>query len=238
MDRNDRRPDWIGSVGAVGYPAVMSRSATARACANIALVKYWGKRDAVLNLPAAGSLSLTLDALTTTTTVTWDERADADSMILDGKPASASDVARTSQWLDLVRAHAKMQTRATIVTRNEFPTASGLASSASGFAALAVAAAHAAGLSLDNRALSMLARQGSGSAARSIFAGLVRMHAGTHASGSDCFAEPIDSAENAFVDDLRMVIAAQPISVVSPSKRHVVTSTCQLELSGGVASTD
>ena len=182
-------------------------SATARACANIALVKYWGKRDAVLNLPAAGSLSLTLAALTTTTTVTWDPTANIDSMTLDGNAASASELARTSAWLDIIRARAKLHARAIIVTRNDFPTASGLASSASGFAALAVAAVSAARISLDDRELSILARQGSGSAARSIFGGLVRMHAGAHKDGGDSYAEPIDSAEDAFVDDLRMIIA-------------------------------
>jgi diphosphomevalonate decarboxylase len=181
-------------------------SVTARAHANIALVKYWGKRDAALNLPAAGSLSLTLDALTTFTTVDFDAGLDADAMTLDGRAATAGELGRTSAWLDLVRARAGITTRARIDTRNEFPTASGLASSASGYAALAVAASRAAGLDLSPRALSELARRGSGSAARSIFGGLVRMHAGTAPDGSDAVAEPI-ADPHLLVPRLRMVVA-------------------------------
>jgi len=180
--------------------------ATARACANIALVKYWGKRDAALNLPAAGSLSLTLDALTTVTTVRFDGALAADSMRLGGAEASAAVLARTSAWLDGVRALAGTDWRAAIDTVNHFPTASGLASSASGFAALAVAATAAAGLTLDDAACSRLARIGSGSAARSIHGGLVRMHAGTRADGDDAFAVPVEAAAD-FVASLRMVIA-------------------------------
>jgi len=111
---------------------------------NIALVKYWGKRNAVLNLPAAGSLSLTLDALTTTTTVGFDSTIPADTLTLDGAPAAPSALERVSRWLDLVRDQAGITTRAAVVSRNDFPTASGLASSASAYAALAVAASTAA----------------------------------------------------------------------------------------------
>jgi len=181
---------------------------TARACANIALVKYWGKRPGPLNLPAAGSLSLTLDALVTTTRVAFDPGLADDELVLDGAPARPDELARTRELLDLVRARARIAARARVVSRNEFPTASGLASSASGFAALAVAAADAAGLALAPRALSILARRGSGSAARSVFGGFVRMHAGRAGEGdddgSDAFAEPIGSP---LTGRVRMVIA-------------------------------
>lgn len=179
-------------------------TSTARACANIALVKYWGKRPGPLNLPAAGSLSLTLDALVTTTEVAFDAGLAGDELVLDGAPAGAAELARTSALLDVVRAEARLAARARVVSRNEFPTASGLASSASGFAALAVAAAAAAGLAMAPRALSILARRGSGSAARSVFGGFVRMHAGRADDGSDAFAEPIASP---LTDRVRMVIA-------------------------------
>ncbi len=174
---------------------------SARACANIALVKYWGKRDSVLNLPAAGSLSLTLAGLVTETSVIFDRDLATDELVLDDKPG---DGARLTPFLDLVRARAGMSARARVKSRNHFPTASGLASSASGFAALALAATRAAGLELSPRELSILARRGSGSAARSIFGGFVRMHAGTLASGEDAFAEPIATP---FADAVRMVIA-------------------------------
>jgi diphosphomevalonate decarboxylase len=179
---------------------------TAHACANIALVKYWGKRDAARNLPAAGSLSLTLDALTTVTSVRFDPALATDEMRLGDAAASPAVLARTSAWLDHVRGLAGITARAAIDTVNHFPTASGLASSASGFAALAVAASRAAGLDLDGAALSRLARLGSGSAARSIYGGLVRMHAGTRADGDDAIATPVAAAPE-FVAGLRMVIA-------------------------------
>ncbi len=178
---------------------------TARACANIALVKYWGKRDAARNLPAAGSLSLTLDALTTITTVRFDPALTGDRLTMNGAPATAAVLARTSAWLDEVRAQAGLSARAAITTVNHFPTASGLASSASGFAALAVAAAAAAGLDLDDAARSRLARLGSGSAARSIHGGFVRMHAGVRTDGDDAFATAI--AAPALVARVRMVVA-------------------------------
>ena len=180
---------------------------TARACANIALVKYWGKRDARLNLPAAGSLSLTLDALITTTQVSFDAGLPGDELVLDGAPARPAELARTSEFLDLVRAAAQITTRARVISKNEFPTASGLASSASGYAALAVAAAGAAGIAMSARELSILARRGSGSAARSVFGGFVRMHAGVAEApddGTGAFAEPLASP---LTDRVRMVIA-------------------------------
>lgn len=169
---------------------------TVRACANIALVKYWGKRDRTRNLPAEGSLSLTLGALTTTTTVRFDRRLEADTLRLDGLPAGDKATARLSRWLDLIRQRAggsERVGRAEVVSHNDFPTASGLASSASAYAALAVAASRAAGLSLDPVELSRLARQGSGSAARSIHGGFVRMHRGERDDGQDCFAEAMEA---------------------------------------------
>ena len=178
---------------------------TARACANIALVKYWGKRDAALNLAAADSLSLTLDALTTETTVAFDDSLAADQLVLDNQPAKPDDVERVSRFLDLVRAEAGVPIKAKVTSRNDFPTASGLASSASGFAALALAATRAAGLTLEPKALSILARRGSGSAARSIFGGFVRMRTGSRSE--DGYAEPVAAVAPGFLEQLRMIVA-------------------------------
>ena len=136
--------------------------ATAVAHANIALVKYWGKRDEALLLPEAGSLSVALDKLATTTTVQLG--ASEDSLLLDGKPASPGELSRARALLDA----AGIAERAQIESRNDFPTGAGLASSASGFAALAVAACAAAGQERSERELSALARLGSGSASRSV----------------------------------------------------------------------
>lgn len=163
-------------------------TAVARAHSNIALVKYWGKRDATLNTPAVGSISVTLDGLYTDTRVTFRSDLAEDEFRLDG---SLGDATRVSRVLDLVRARATHDQRAVVTSTNNFPTGAGLASSASGFAALAVAAAGAGGLTLTDRELSILARHGSGSAARSIFGGFAEMHAGVAPDGSDSYAEQL-----------------------------------------------
>ena len=164
--------------------------AQAQAQPNIALVKYWGKRDGCLNLPARGSLSITLDALWTRTRVIFDPALLADRITLDGHDYPDGQV-RASKCLDSLRELAGNAMRACVETRNNFPTAAGLASSASGFAALVLAGSAALGLSLDERDLSILARRASGSAARSIFGGFVEMAAGTRPDGVDAFASPL-----------------------------------------------
>jgi diphosphomevalonate decarboxylase len=138
------------------------KRATAVAHANIALVKYWGKRDEVQHLPEAPSLSIALDRLATTTTV--ELGVAHDSLVLDGRTASDNELRKARLLLDA----AGIAEKARIESRNSFPTAAGLASSASGFAALAVAACAAAGVARTTRELSALARRGSGSAARSV----------------------------------------------------------------------
>jgi diphosphomevalonate decarboxylase len=168
--------------------------ACVRAHANIALVKYWGKADAELNVPAVGSISITLDALWTDTEVSFDPELAADELVLDGRSRQAQ-LERVSRCLDLLRDLAGISTRARVTSRNNFPTGADLASSASGFAALVGAAAGALGLELPPRELSILARRGSGSAARSIFGGYVEMHAGCALDGSDSFAEPLLDAQ-------------------------------------------
>lgn len=143
---------------------------TAVAHPNIALLKYWGKQDGPGNLPATPSLSITLDALATTTTV---DDADADVLRLNGRPVRDAKIERT--LADWRRDHAIGPLA--ISSRNNFPTAAGLASSASGFAALATAVDAHCGLGLSAGERSALARRGSGSAARSIHGGFVTLTA-------------------------------------------------------------
>lgn len=145
--------------------------ATAVANPNIAFIKYWGKADAALNLPANPSLSMNLAALTTVTTVEFRSGLATDTAIIDGQPATDQALARVVDHLDRVRALAKTQDRAWVVSRSDFPIGTGLASSASAFAALSLAATQAAGLELADGDLSRLARLGSGSACRSVPAG-------------------------------------------------------------------
>ena len=177
---------------------------------NIALVKYWGKRDHALNLPAAGSLSLTLGPVRTETTLQWG--AEADSFTLDGVPQGPKETAKIGQFLDLVRGERPELGGAIVTSDNDFPTAAGLASSSSGFAALAVAATAAAGIEIDDPALSVLARRGSGSAARSVFGGVVRMHGGERADGTDAHAEQVFGPDHW---DLAMLLA---VTVEGPKK--------------------
>lgn len=169
-----------------GVPA--PAAARAQAHANIALVKYWGKRDRVRNLPSVGSISITLDGLTTTTSVHFDPSLDEDRCRIDGR-SDDGQRARVIACLDLLRHEAGCDWRARVDSHNDFPTGAGLASSASGFAALVTAGEAALGLSLGASQRSVIARQCSGSAARSVFGGYVEWHRGQDDDGSDSFAE-------------------------------------------------
>ena len=132
----------------------MTPAATASANTNIALIKYWGKADESLTIPTASSLSLTLGATRTTTTVSFDGGADgADAVTINGAAPGGAARARVTRFLDLVRARAGLTAAATVVSSSAVPLAAGLASSAAGFAALAAAASRAAGMDLDDRAL-------------------------------------------------------------------------------------
>ena len=161
------------------------------AAPNIALVKYWGMRDERLVLPRNSSLSMTVSRLRTRTWVRFGPSLDADRFWLNDRPAGPGPLQGAVEFLDIVREEAGLSRFAEIRSDNNFPTASGLASSASGFAALAGAASLAAGLRLSPRELSRLARRGSGSASRSIFGGFVEWQAGHRADGFDCFARPV-----------------------------------------------
>jgi diphosphomevalonate decarboxylase len=153
-------------------------SCRAVAHSNIALAKYWGKRDVERNLPDVPSLSMTLAALSTVTSVHFDPSVQADEFVLNGKLQEPAASLKVRALLDRVRSAAGIELCARVASHNDFPTASGLASSASGFAALALASSTAAGLSLAEPALSDLARAASVSAARSISGGFVALEAG------------------------------------------------------------
>ncbi len=158
--------------------------ATALAHSNIALAKYWGKASVAENLPAVPSLSLTLEGLNSRTTVAFDAALPEDQVALDGLQLSGRPLQRATALLDKIRPLAGFDWRARVEANNDFPTAAGLASSASGFAALVVAAASAAGLAMSTEQLSALARRASASAARSLFGGFVALRAGSDAAES------------------------------------------------------
>ena len=157
-------------------------AATAIAHSNIALAKYWGKADVSDNRTAVPSLSMTLTQLYTRTCVAFDASLPADVVLLGGKPAADAFCRRVVRLLDQVRRRADLRQFARVDTTNSFPTAAGLASSASGFAALAMAATRSAGLELSKTELSALARSASASAARSVFGGYVALDAGAESA--------------------------------------------------------
>ena len=159
--------------------------ATALAHPNIALAKYWGKRPYGHNLPAVPSLSVTLAGLATITTVTLDDALTADELHLGGRPADAAATKRVAGLLDRARAASGRSERARVDSHNDFPTAAGLASSASAFAALALAARAAFGLPAPPEVVSDLARRTSVSAARSAFGGFVALRAGAQEDDRD-----------------------------------------------------
>jgi diphosphomevalonate decarboxylase len=174
----------------------MTHSASALAHPNIALAKYWGKRDGGGNYPIVPSLSVTLAGLATRTRVEFVEGVEVDQLVLNGSPADERALARATSLLDRVRAAAGIDTRAVIESTNDFPTASGLASSASGFAALAFAAVRAAGLDWDAEKTSDLARRSSASAARSLFGGYVELEARTSTDDSPLPARPVAPSDH------------------------------------------
>jgi diphosphomevalonate decarboxylase len=164
--------------------------ATAIAHPNIALIKYWGKADADLNTPATPSLSVTLEGLQTRTCVELQATLDRDQVIFDGAEQQPPDP-RIIGCLDRMRQLAGTRRCVRIETGNDFPTAAGLASSASGFAALVTALDAALGLNLSAHARAEQARLASASAARSIFGGFVALDGEVRTSDGGWVARPI-----------------------------------------------
>lgn len=152
--------------------------ATAIAHPNIAFVKYWGDVDPDLHVPTSSSISMNLDGLHTITSVDFQADRTRDELTIDGAPAEEEARRRVAAHLDRLRARAGATQHALVSSRSNFPAGTGLASSASAFAALTVAAAAALDLTLDTRQASALARLGSGSACRSIPPGFVEWVAG------------------------------------------------------------
>lgn len=153
-----------------------ARGVRVRAAPSLALVKYWGKRDARRNLPATSSLALTVTGLYTEARL---QAAAADHLTVDG---AAVPAARHAAFFAAARAELQVTTRYRVTARNNFPGAAGLASSASLFAALAVGCAALAGAAPARGLLSALARVGSASAARAVWGGFSALEAGAESA--------------------------------------------------------
>jgi len=188
--------------------------ATAIANANIALVKYWGKRDKKLFLPNNGSISMTCDGMQTKTTIEFSPDYDQDTLTINNDTELIKESDDLKKHIDLIRSIAGISDKAKIVSETNFPVAAGLASSASGYAALTAAATKALGMDLDEKALSILTRRGSGSACRSICEGFVEWYKGTKEDGSDSYAESI-AGKNHW-PEFRMIA-----TIVSEAKKKV-----------------
>jgi diphosphomevalonate decarboxylase len=189
--------------------------ATAIAHPNIALIKYWGKRNDELKIPTVSSISVTLDNLYTKTTVEFNEKFEEDKFSLNDKTVTGGVVLkRVIELLDLIRKHSKKNQFAKVVSENNFPDAAGLASSSSAFAALTMAGCNAIGYGINKKEMSIIARQGSGSACRSIFGGFVEWKKGKKDDGTDSFAEQI--ADEKHWEDFRIIVL-----IVNPKEKKI-----------------
>ncbi len=190
--------------------------ATARSHSNIAFVKYWGKKDEVLRLPTNGSISMNLSNLFTTTSVEFLPSLKADDILVNGISNSSINH-RVSNHLDRIRHFSKHSSFAKVISQNSFSASAGMASSASGFAALTVAGLTSAGITLSEKEVTMLARQGSGSACRSIPDGFVEWLDG-------------DSSEKSYAysfHDSNYWDVCDVVAVVSTEKKDIATSIGQ-----------
>lgn len=191
--------------------------ATAIAPSNIAFTKYWGRRDEVLRLPENGSVSMCLSNLLTTTTVEFSTDFTRDEITINGGGIEDGEAERVIKHLDRVRKMAGIDLKTKLVSENNFPSATGLSSSASGFAALTLSATKAAGLDLSEKEFSILARQGSGSACRSIPSGFVEWLDGNTSETS--YAVQIFPPNWWKIADI--------VAIVSEGKKEVPTSVGQ-----------
>ena len=201
-------------------------TATAQASPNIAFIKYWGNRDNTLRLPSNGSISMNLDSLYTKTTVSFQPSLPYDELIINGHETTGKGLDRISHILDIIRGMTNITEHAEVISENNFPSGAGIASSASAFAALALAGSKAAGLKLNEKKLSRLARRGSGSAARSIPGGFVEWQAGT--SDEDSFAFSIAPTNHwELVDCIAIVTASH--KKTGSTEGHSVAWTSPLQ---------
>ncbi len=200
--------------------------ATAQSHPNIAFIKYWGNRDSALRLPVNGSISMNLDGLFTRTTVSFQPSLALDELVINGREVTGKGLERVSGILDIVRQAAGMSLRAEVLSENNFPTGAGIASSASAFAALALAATQAAGLDWSEAQISRLARLGSGSASRSIPSGFVEWQMGV--GDDDSFAVSIAPPEHWALADCVAIVSAGHKATGS-TEGHALAPTSPLQ---------
>jgi diphosphomevalonate decarboxylase len=188
---------------------------------DIALIKYWGKKDEVLRLPENGSIALKLSDLTTTTTVEFDENLTEDDITIEGK-SDSKESSRATKHLNRIRKLAGKEIFAKVVSENSFPKGTGLSSSASGFSALTVAATKAIGLDLSTKELSILSRQGSGSSCRCVEDGFVEWLDGD--TSEDSYAVSLHDHNYWDIRDI-VVVVDEGMKKVSSTQGHTAAHT-------------
>jgi diphosphomevalonate decarboxylase len=199
------------------------KRSTARAHPNIAFIKYWGNRDHHLRLPSNGSISMNLASLQTKTEVRIDTSLKQDIFTLNGIQQSGVPLERVQSFMGIIRKWSESSDYSLINSENNFPDSAGLASSASGFAALAAAASAAYGLGLSTKDLSRLARRGSGSAARSIPSGFVEWYAGH--TDEDSYAKTIAPADHWDLADCIAIIKKEPKETGSTAGHQIAATS-------------
>lgn len=206
--------------------SVKNLSSTAIAHPNIALIKYWGNKNQVFRIPVNGSISFNLDSLFTKAHIRFDAEFSSDSLFINGYETTGSGRERVVSFLNIVRELAGKRLHAKIESENNFPVGTGIASSASAFAALSLAASSALGMDLSEKELSCLARRGSGSASRSIPGGFVEWYPGE--KHSDSYAESIAPARHWDLVDLVAIVALEHKKVGSTAG-HELADTSPLQ---------
>src|SRR3989344_1454468 len=195
---------------------------TALAYSNIALIKYWGKSDDNLRIPLNDSFSFNLSGLKTITTVEFSDKFKKDDIVIDGGK-NANEVARVVKHLDGLRSLSETKLFAKVISQNSFPSKAGLSSSASGFAALTLAACTALNLNLKEKELSIQARLGSGSASRSIPGGFVQWYKGENSDSS--FASTVFPQNYWGIVDIVVVVSdVQKKVPTSDAQKYALTS--------------
>lgn len=200
---------------------------TAVAPSNIAFIKYWGRKNEDLRLPSNASISMNLDNLLTTTTVEFADDYNADILKINNQDVTNEGFEKVTKHLDRVRKLANINLHAKVVSNNSFPAGTGLSSSASGFAALTLAATAAAGLKLSQKELSILARQGSGSACRSIPNGFVEWLDGDTSETS--YAESLYPENYWNLTDIVAVLTREVKEVATTEGHKLATASAFFE---------
>ncbi|MFH1971753.1 MAG: diphosphomevalonate decarboxylase [Patescibacteria group bacterium] len=195
--------------------------------ANIAFIKFWGKKNPKLNIPYNNSFSMNLDSCLTTTTVHFMDNLKEDEVVIDCKKVEGEARDRVVRILDIVRTWAKVKAKAKMSSINNFPSDAGVASSASAFSALALAASSSAGLKLSKKKLSILARLGSGSASRSVVDGFSEWKKGT--TNNDSFAVQIAKPSYWDLRDIVTLVSSEKKEKSSTEGHSVATTSPYFE---------